>query len=120
MSAHRQITPTTVPISSGGSQGAPKRCNSQRTVLKGDQRDPGAYPAEMEIESFIHGAMCISYSGRCLLSNFLQDGMRIREPVRTRAAGNIRSLRRRGLESICRSMKMSVEPIFSTQRSVYD
>lgn len=27
-------------------------------------------PAEMEIESFVHGAMCISYSGRCLLSNF--------------------------------------------------
>ena len=26
---------------------------------------------DMEIESFIHGAMCISYSGRCLLSNFL-------------------------------------------------
>ena len=28
-------------------------------------------PAEMEIESFVHGAMCISYSGRCLLSSFL-------------------------------------------------
>lgn len=28
-------------------------------------------PEKMEIESFIHGAMCISYSGRCLLSNFL-------------------------------------------------
>lgn len=27
-------------------------------------------PEEMEIESFIHGAMCMSYSGRCLLSNF--------------------------------------------------
>ncbi len=27
-------------------------------------------PQEMEIESFIHGAMCISYSGRCLLSNY--------------------------------------------------
>ena len=26
-------------------------------------------PAGLEIESFIHGAMCISYSGRCLLSN---------------------------------------------------
>ena len=26
---------------------------------------------EMEIEAFIHGAMCISYSGRCLLSSFL-------------------------------------------------
>ena len=27
-------------------------------------------PGEMEIESFIHGAMCISYSGRCLLSSY--------------------------------------------------
>lgn len=28
-------------------------------------------PAEIELEAFCHGAMCISYSGRCLLSNFL-------------------------------------------------
>jgi len=28
-------------------------------------------PAEMEIETFVHGAMCISYSGRCLLSSFM-------------------------------------------------
>ena len=28
-------------------------------------------PDDMEIETFIHGAMCISYSGRCLLSNYL-------------------------------------------------
>lgn len=28
-------------------------------------------PQEMEIEAFVHGAMCISYSGRCLLSNFM-------------------------------------------------
>lgn len=28
-------------------------------------------PEDMELESFIHGAMCISYSGRCLLSNFM-------------------------------------------------
>lgn len=27
-------------------------------------------PRDMEIECFIHGSMCISYSGRCLLSNF--------------------------------------------------
>ncbi len=27
-------------------------------------------PKDMEIETFIHGAMCISYSGRCLLSNY--------------------------------------------------
>lgn len=28
-------------------------------------------PEELEIETFIHGAMCISYSGRCLLSSFM-------------------------------------------------
>ena len=28
-------------------------------------------PRELEIESFGHGAMCVSYSGRCLLSNYL-------------------------------------------------
>lgn len=28
-------------------------------------------PDNMEIETFIHGAMCISYSGRCLLSSFM-------------------------------------------------
>lgn len=27
-------------------------------------------PEDMEIEAFIHGSMCISYSGRCLLSNY--------------------------------------------------
>lgn len=27
-------------------------------------------PADLEMETFIHGAMCISYSGRCLLSNY--------------------------------------------------
>lgn len=28
-------------------------------------------PKDIELESFVHGAMCISYSGRCLLSNYL-------------------------------------------------
>lgn len=28
-------------------------------------------PDDMEIECFVHGAMCMSYSGRCLLSNYL-------------------------------------------------
>ena len=28
-------------------------------------------PDDVEIEAFVHGAMCISYSGRCLLSNFM-------------------------------------------------
>ena len=30
-------------------------------------------PADMEIEAFVQGAMCISYSGRCLLSNFMVE-----------------------------------------------
>ncbi len=28
-------------------------------------------PGDLEIETFVHGAMCISYSGRCLLSSYL-------------------------------------------------
>ena len=28
-------------------------------------------PADLEIEAFVHGAMCVSYSGRCLLSNYM-------------------------------------------------
>jgi len=28
-------------------------------------------PEDVELEAFVHGAMCISYSGRCLLSNYL-------------------------------------------------
>ena len=43
----------------------------QRTVAgRRLKRSGHNIPEEMEIESFIHGAMCISYSGRCLLSNY--------------------------------------------------
>lgn len=28
-------------------------------------------PADLEIEAFVHGAMCMSFSGRCLLSNYM-------------------------------------------------
>ena len=30
-------------------------------------------PAELRLEAFVHGAMCVSFSGRCLLSNYLAD-----------------------------------------------
>ncbi|AEF17183.1 peptidase U32 [Thermoanaerobacterium xylanolyticum LX-11] len=30
-------------------------------------------PNDLELEVFVHGAMCISYSGRCLLSNYLTE-----------------------------------------------
>ena len=37
-----------------------------------------ALPDEIELEAFIHGSMCVSYSGRCMLSNELvgRDGNR--------------------------------------------
>jgi len=30
-------------------------------------------PVELELEAFVHGAMCVSFSGRCLLSNYLTN-----------------------------------------------
>ena len=49
-----------------------KRVVSARELSLEEIRQIRAHiPEDMEIETFIHGAMCISYSGRCLLSNFL-------------------------------------------------
>lgn len=31
-------------------------------------------PADMELEAFVHGAMCMAYSGRCLISDYLAKG----------------------------------------------
>ena len=48
-----------------------KRVVSARELSLEEIREIRAHiPDDMEIESFIHGAMCISYSGRCLLSNY--------------------------------------------------
>ena len=49
-----------------------KRVVSARELSLEEIREIRAHiPEDMEIETFIHGAMCISYSGRCLLSNYL-------------------------------------------------
>ena len=51
-------------------QGA-KRVVSARELTLSELRELRAnIPEDLEIETFIHGAMCISYSGRCLLSNY--------------------------------------------------
>ena len=52
-------------------QGAKRVVSARELSLKEIREIRDRIPEEMEIESFIHGAMCISYSGRCLLSNFL-------------------------------------------------
>ena len=48
-----------------------KRVVSARELSMAEIKEIRAHiPDDMEIESFVHGAMCISYSGRCLLSNY--------------------------------------------------
>lgn len=32
-----------------------------------------AIPADIELEAFVHGSMCVSYSGRCMLSNMMTE-----------------------------------------------
>ncbi len=51
-------------------QGA-KRVVSARELSLAEIREIRAHiPDDLEIETFIHGAMCMAYSGRCLLSNY--------------------------------------------------
>lgn len=52
-------------------QGAKRVVTARELSLKEIKDIRNKIPSDMEIESFIHGAMCISYSGRCLLSNYL-------------------------------------------------
>lgn len=96
--------------------GAKRVVSARELSLKEIKEIREHIPEDMEIESFIHGAMCISYSGRCLLSNFFTAATRTRVPVPIRADGNTPSWRRRDRASICRYTRMSEEPIFSTPR----
>ena len=50
--------------------GAKRVVSARELSLKEIREIREKIPEDMEIESFIHGAMCISYSGRCLLSSF--------------------------------------------------
>ncbi len=52
-------------------QGATRVVNGRELSLAEIREIRENIPADMEIETFIHGAMCISYSGRCLLSNYM-------------------------------------------------
>ena len=51
-------------------QGASRVVSARELSLEEIKEIRQNIPADMEIETFIHGAMCISYSGRCLLSNY--------------------------------------------------
>ncbi len=51
-------------------QGARRVVSARELSLSEIREIRERIPDDMEIESFVHGAMCISYSGRCLLSNY--------------------------------------------------
>lgn len=51
-------------------QGAKRVVSARELSLKEIKEIRENIPSDLEIESFIHGAMCISYSGRCLLSSY--------------------------------------------------
>ncbi|MDO4966399.1 MAG: U32 family peptidase [Lachnospiraceae bacterium] len=51
-------------------QGAKRVVSARELSLREIAEIREHIPEDLEIESFIHGAMCISYSGRCLLSSF--------------------------------------------------
>ena len=44
---------------------------ARETPLEDIRKIRAAVPAELRIEAFVHGAMCVSFSGRCLLSNYM-------------------------------------------------
>ena len=51
-------------------QGASRVDSARELSLKEIKEIRERIPEDLEIETFVHGAMCISYSGRCLLSNY--------------------------------------------------
>ena len=51
--------------------GAKRVVNARELSLKELKEIRERIPEDMEMESFVHGAMCISYSGRCLLSAYM-------------------------------------------------
>ena len=51
-------------------QGASRVVSARELSLDEIREIRANIPEDMEIESFVHGAMCISHSGRCLLSNY--------------------------------------------------
>lgn len=50
--------------------GATRVVSARELALEEIKEIRANIPDELEIETFVHGAMCISYSGRCLLSNY--------------------------------------------------
>lgn len=90
-------------------QGASRVVSARELSLKEIKEIRERIPEDLEIETFVHGAMCISYSGRCLLSIIFTGRDANRVHVHTHAVGSMQWSRKRDRENICRSMRMSVD-----------
>ena len=55
------------------SMGVKRLILAREMTLEEIKRLRNNIPEDIELEAFVHGAMCISYSGRCLLSNFFTN-----------------------------------------------
>lgn len=70
---------------------------------------------DMEIEIFVHGALCMAYSGRCLLSGYINKRDPNQAPAPTPAAGNITFRKAKRMTSVtsCINTSRSRSPTLS-------
>lgn len=71
MSARRQARRTASPRESTNRWGAKRVVLAREMTFDQIEAMYAAIGGEIELETFIHGAACMSYSGRCMLSSFL-------------------------------------------------
>lgn len=71
---------------------------------------------DSELECFVHGAMCMSYSGRCLLSNYMTGRDANRGDCAQACRWKYRLVEEKDLENIFRLKKMRKELLFLIQK----
>ena len=97
-------------------QGASRVVSARELSMREIKEIRAHIPDDLEIETFVHGAMCISYSEDVCSVISLQAGMQTMAHAPIRAAGNILLWKKPVRENICRFMKMREERIFSIQK----
>lgn len=116
-------------------QGAKRIVTARELSLKEIKEIREHIPDEIEIESFVHGAMCISYSGRCLLSNYFtgRDSNRgeCTHPCRWKYTVNVKSPKDDNINSThkvdsCQEFYLEEDerpgeylPVFENERGTY-
>ena len=98
-------------------QGASRVVSARELSMREIKEIRAHIPDDLEIETFVHGAMCISYSEDVCSVISLQAGMQTMAHALIRAAGNILLWKKPVRENICRFMKMREERIFSIQKT---